>query len=469
MDLLSGKTEPSPEHVNQVALRSEPLFPLTNDPAPAVSGDEDERPVSLPDSQPMETSPADLTVQPAARPTPFIIVRPLGAMANRMIQHMTAMKIAALVPGARISRIHLPEWGLVEPDISDVPEPTIHIKDMRADTHGAADALREGRAQSVAITGYVQHMDNLLPPDAYRHLFSSDIDVESYGEDTLLINIRAAEVLTGEFAPYVLIPIGFYRQIVDETKLTPVFFGQLSDCPYMDELRATFPEAVFRAGMGAVHDWEVLRRSKNICLSVSTFSWAACWLSNADRIIMPLTGLFNPVQGLLAIGGTFLAPVEDSRYIFYNFMQNESVSQARYREIHRTMEGHWTLVTGAWVKNMLERRKHLPRSLDDYLAVFDEDQYLSANWDLKVVKEQGLIESGLNHFKVHGFSENRPLRPFDIDYAYRYPDAAMAVSNGHYLDLVHFHAQCGRHLGYKLTDDRHDAGATASTEDLQGL
>ncbi len=433
-DAPPGRTGPE-----AAAPAPEPLFPLPREYVAAAE---------QPAAAAAQAAPDTPAPPPAAPPT--VIVRPLGGVANRMIQHMTAMKIASLVPGARISRIQLPEWGLEEADIPDIAAPTINLDRMYADVEATAAALREGRAESVEITGYVQHMNNFLGPEAYRGIFSSDMPVEAYGDDVLLINIRTAEILTAIYLEYVLIPIAFYRQIIRETGLRPVFFGQLTGCPYIDELRAAFPEAVFRNGDGVIHDWEVVRRSKNICMSVSSFSWAACWLSDADRIFMPLSGLLNPVQGALLAHGHNLVPVDDNRFLFYNFPLNVAVPQDRYREVHQAMDGQWRLVTGAWITNMLERREHLPRSLDDHLALFDEELYLLAQPEVAIAKARGWIADGRAHYVTYGFKEKRQLCRVDMDYANRYPDAAMAVSNGAYLDLLHFHAERGRHLGYQL-------------------
>ena len=443
--MVGGTADPSP---GLDAQPPAPLFPVPDGRVPvaehAASPVREPAPITAGVQVPAPTLPT-------AEPRPTVIVRPLGALANRMIQHMTAMKIASLVPGARISRIHLPEWGIDEPDLPNIPEPRAQYEQMFVDVEGAAAILRQDSASSVAITGYAQHIGNLLEPGAYRHLFRSDIDVESYGTDTLVINIRSAEIITGQYPPYVLVPIAFYRQIVRETGLKPVFFGQLSDCPYMDELRETFPDATFRHGVSVIHDWEVLRRSKNICMSVSTFSWAACWLSDADRVFMPLTGLLNPVHGALLEGGHNLVPVDDNRFLFYIFPINLAVPQDRYRDTHKAMEGRWRLVSGAWVTNMLAHRRQLQRSLADYLTVFDEEYYIRIHAELAMAKQHGWIASGRSHYEMHGFSETR--QPCDIDpqYGIRYPEAGEAVSNGDYIDLLHFHAARGRHLGYSLS------------------
>ena len=261
-------------------------------------------------------------VEPAAPPEvrhPVVQVRPIGQVANRMIQHMVALSIAERVPGTRISRVHLPEWGMDEPDLLELPAPIEVVNGNRFAIEEVAARLRSGETGTAEIRGYVQNINNFLPVDVYRNYFVSTADVEGFGPDELLISLRTAEVLSANFPPYVLLPISFYREMIDQTGLKPVFFGQLSDSPYLDSLRAAFPEARFVHGAGIIHDFEKIRRSRNILLSVSTFAWCAAWMSHADRIIMPLTGLFNPVFAEFRCGGIDLIPKTDPRYEFYLF------------------------------------------------------------------------------------------------------------------------------------------------------
>ena len=140
-----------------------------------------------------------------------------------------------------------------------------------------------------------------------------------------------AEILAGVHPPYVLLPVEFYRDVIRETGLKPVFFGQLTPSPYLDSLRQAFPRARFISGKGAIHDFETIRRSRNIIISVSTFAWLAAWLSEADQVIMPLAGLFNPVFGDLYGDGHNLIPLADPRYVFYLFPLNVAAGSRKLR------------------------------------------------------------------------------------------------------------------------------------------
>ena len=390
----------------------------------------------------------NVAVSDAAPNASVVQVRPIGALANRMIQHMTAVSIAARVPGARISRIHLPEWGIDEPDLPVLPEPVIDLRGMVADVDDLAARLRDGRIGTVSISGYMQHVGNFLDRSAYQDMFRSALPVRGYDEDTLLINLRMAEILTPDYPNYVLLPIAWYRRVIDDTGLRPVFFGQLTPSPYLDALVEAFPDARFVPGSGAIHDFETLRRSRNVVASVSTFSWLACWLSDADRIVLPLSGLFNPIQGAIWIGGIDLVPKDDPRYILHLFPLNEAVSQERVPFVHAAIAPRVRPASGAWIRAILADRLTRERSLDDHLAIFDEGEYLARYVELAAARDAGVIKDGCDHYRLHGFREKRVPCAIGIDYAYRYPDAGIAVAEGRFVDLAHFHAAHGRHLGY---------------------
>jgi hypothetical protein len=364
-----------------------------------------------------------------------------------MIQHMVALSIAERVPGTRISRVHLPEWGMDEPDLLELPAPIEVVNGNRFAIEEVAARLRSGETGTAEIRGYVQNINNFLPVDVYRNYFVSTADVEGFGPDELLISLRTAEVLSANFPPYVLLPISFYREMIDQTGLKPVFFGQLSDSPYLDSLRAAFPEARFVHGAGIIHDFEKIRRSRNILLSVSTFAWCAAWMSHADRIIMPLTGLFNPVFAEFRCGGIDLIPKTDPRYEFYLFPINVAVPQEELTIAHAALDGRWRKIDAAGIDAIWQRRKEVLPVLQDHLALFDEQFYLHTYPDLGRLVAGGYLSSGRDHYAMHGFSERRLAFEVDETYLYRCPEGAMGISDGSYLDLVQFHAERGRHLG----------------------
>ena len=110
-------------------------------------------------------------------------------------------------------------------------------------------------------------------------------------------------------------PLAFYRQLIESTRLRPVFMGQIADDQYSVTLRKWFPDAEIIPSQGIMNDFSMIRSAKNIVVSVSTFSWLAAWLSDAAVVHLPLYGIFNPMQR----PDINLIPLTDSRYRFYDF------------------------------------------------------------------------------------------------------------------------------------------------------
>jgi hypothetical protein len=124
--------------------------------------------------------------------------------------------------------------------------------------------------------------------------------------------VRAGDIVDGTYGDSPLTPVEFYADLIDRTRLTPVFMGQTAPNAYTDRLRTRFNGAMFLDTLGPVGDFQLIRNSRNIVVGVSTFSWLAAWLSHADRVFMTVSGLFNPMQGKLVN----LPPLGDPRYRF---------------------------------------------------------------------------------------------------------------------------------------------------------
>jgi hypothetical protein len=128
-----------------------------------------------------------------------------------------------------------------------------------------------------------------------------------------VVSVRSNEILTGLHRDYNLVPVSYIRRIVAHSGLRPVFSGQTHPNFYTDALRASFPQARFLAGNHWLDDFQTLRNARNIVLSVSSFAWLAAWFSQtAERIYMPLLGIYNPAQR----PDIDLLPLDDLRYVF---------------------------------------------------------------------------------------------------------------------------------------------------------
>ena len=272
---------------------------------------------------------------------PVFEIRSLGNLGNRMIEYMVALAVQARVPECVLSGVELDEWGLRTgfrgPAWADV---AIHTE-QHIDVASVAEMLRGRVTRKVAYSGYGQRLENFPPLDTCRNAFTSPIvDVDGYDQRYLVINVRSGDVVPGRFEPYPLLPAAFYRDLVAETGLVPVFMGQVEPNAYTDLLREAFPDALFVPSQGPLRDFETVRRSRNIVISVSTFSWLAAWLSHADRIFMPVNGLFNPLH----FPAVDLLPLHDPRYRFYLFPANRPVPPDQLREAHAQLQGRWARI-----------------------------------------------------------------------------------------------------------------------------
>jgi hypothetical protein len=311
-------------------------------------------------------------------------------------------------------------------------------------------ALRSGALQRVDIRTYAQRIENFLPPACYRTELSARGPAWSgTGPDELLCNIRQGDILDGHHPDYVLIPIGFYADLIEETGLAPVFMGQLEDTPYMRLLRARFPHARFLPSRGATVDFERIRRARNIVPSISTFAWLAAWLSEANRIFLPVLGLLHPAQNR----GVDLLPLGDKRYRFYVFPIHYAVPVAQAQAAHETIRGLWRYLPSDRLAAQLSRAPP-PRQKPMFLEAFDETFYRAVNPDIAAAIEAGDLPSGRHHYETCGYDEGRA--GFALDrawYCRRYPIAALEVADGACCDADQHWLEIGRQRGYRRGPD----------------
>lgn len=382
--------------------------------------------------------------------SPVLDVHLMGNMANRMIQYMVARRIADAVNGCRISNVTLPEWGIHHPALPGGPDDENRVPIIRSDVDMEAmiDSLSSGEETRMNFKTYAQWFPNFPDLDFCRSLFPANEDeYPGFGPEYLVCNIRGGEILSANFLHYVLLPVEFYAELAQKMGLKMVFMGQIEDNTYCDALRQRFPDAIFHASRGPITDFQIFRNSKNLVCAVSTFSWMAAWLSHAERIILPINGMFNPMQ----CPAIDLLPYPDSRYCFYLFPKNYSVPLDQLEAAHKELEGKWQEVSLYEIPELRSSvYRHPVQVFDQFLAMFDEDYYLKTSKDVARLVETGRLASGRDHYITHGFSEGRRCFPFDADwYRSEYPDAQMEVEQGEYESLLHQFVLSGAARGYK--------------------
>ncbi len=397
------------------------------------------------------TGPLLLKSVPPEPVRPTIWIDPLGNIGNRALQYLTATGLAGRVPGARVQNIRLEMWDHNEP-IARPPAWKSASTGYRThlDVEGLADCLNRREVETVCIDGFAFHLDHYPPRAICRQLLPAAAGTEAasgFGPGELVCSVRAAEILKNIHPDYFPLPPGYYAKLQQESGLDLVFYGQLGDDPYSAALRAAFPKARFIPGVNQNYDFEVLRRSRNVALSISTFAWLAAWLGEAERIYLPVGGMFSPVQH----PAQAYLPLEETAYRYVLLPPVKSVNLHDEPERFQAMQD--LVARRARFADLKEIREMLTRAikLEERTATvkgFDSAFYLARNPDA-AVGVRALQETALNHYLRTGAREKRTYRPFDpLFYAGMYPDAAEAVALGHYPSLFTHFLEVGEALGY---------------------
>lgn len=244
----------------------------------------------------------------------IIEVKHIGNTGNQMFQYMFAQQLRSMIFGAEVTGYDMPFWGMKSDKKLTGSYPLLVKGGHLFDIGRLAYAANAGVHDHIILKIFAQRVEYLPTPSEARKLFG-DINSEfsKISDNEILINIRGAEILNSAHRDYTPLKLDFYRKIVDHSGLNPVFLGQIGTDSYSEALRSAFPRARFLTG-SPQHDFATIFNSRNVCCSVSTFSWLAAWMSpHTERIHLPLAGLYNPAQRY----EIDLAPTDDRRYLFY--------------------------------------------------------------------------------------------------------------------------------------------------------
>jgi hypothetical protein len=376
-----------------------------------------------------------------------------GNPGNLMMMYLTMHRLQKLLGFGELANVHIPIFGIDIPDRNLAGTIGLHDRESTNGRtlgafpfNGYKTAIENSNAAFLMFEAYYQHVGNFYDRRnfSYDQMFPRMENQNEHGhEDQLVISIRGGEILGAIHPNYTLLPISFYQRIIWQTSLEPVFFGQLTESPYMADLRKAFPTAQFIPGKNPQFDFDFLRKSKNIVVSVSTFSWMAAWLSDAEKIFLPITGMLNPRQQ-----PSMLIPSNDPRYRFFQFPVNYCLPVARYREYLDPIEDLWRPVSEEFILASVPKPE---RSLGKYMACFDPEHYVRVCPNGQELYNLYGFSGLMNDFTDSGFWQGR--LPCAIDegfYTRTYPLAAMEISKGVYLDAMHHYSEVGRHLGYKI-------------------
>ncbi|MEO7833660.1 hypothetical protein [Roseateles sp.] len=252
------------------------------------------------------------------------------------------------LPGLQIGGVDLPIWQ-IRRDLPVSPAAQrLRFFGQYVDREWLLGLLQRGWLQDFEFAALGFRMAN-FDRERVKRLFPPTPTVaQALAHDELLINVRGAETLDNVHVDYGPLPLHYLRQLVETTGLRPVLMGQIGSDWYSDALRETFSGCREISSQGIREDFEIIRAAPHIAMSLSSFSWLACWLSGAQTIHMPLVGIFNPAQR----PDIDLLPVDDPRYRFYEFeVRRWAASEPQIGAL--STAGHWPQLTTPQVEAKL--------------------------------------------------------------------------------------------------------------------
>ena len=240
-------------------------------------------------------------------PNKQIFILQYGRTGNRIFQWMLALYFQRHVPEAIIlcnTKDFLSNVGIELDQVDDINiygHRCLVVDKHDVDIKNFLYHFQNDEKVTLLIKNLACRMDIFFPLRSYyRNMFISQstrsMFYDGWDDSFLVINIRLEDILDKCVHPnYPPLPFHFYKWILQKTKLKPVFMGQLGDDRISNSLRSSFPEATFVCSQDAHTDFQRIRYSKHVLLSISTFAYLATFLSESCLSIhVPIYGFFDP-------------------------------------------------------------------------------------------------------------------------------------------------------------------------------
>lgn len=136
----------------------------------------------------------------------------------------------------------------------------------------------------IILYGYFQDYENFLPyKDFVKSLYQFEKKTSLYDDDLIGVHIRLTDYFNFENS----LEIEHYIKVIEQSGKRPVIYTDDPTSPDILEIKKHFNCSV--KSNSCWDDFVELSSYKNICISQSSYSWWAAWLSNAETIYYPLS------------------------------------------------------------------------------------------------------------------------------------------------------------------------------------
>ena len=166
-----------------------------------------------------------------------LFLLPRGNLGNQMLQLIYAISLQDQVPDLEIFGYDMPLWGLSNLAPMGWPPLTPSLRLRETDGNGIVPLFLSGTLRRAKVRDIPLRCPQFSPPARFYDVFPINPDSKPVtGPDELLINVRGAEILRSTHSDYGPIPVDWYRKLIADTGLSPVFLGQLGEDYYSDLL-----------------------------------------------------------------------------------------------------------------------------------------------------------------------------------------------------------------------------------------
>ena len=260
-------------------------------------------------------------MEPKIRIVPIVAAPGTG---NQLFQLAFAYYLSKSIPNSTVYHFSIPEIGIqAHPEYESAKSLTPEFK-LALQDQGMAELLNflDGRSNALIQTtalGMNQkyfaesrtYLQSLFPTNKVEHTPTNELFDKG---NHFLCHIRGSDIwerypmsIPGQRAPkgflrrknpihpnYSALPLSYYEEIQESSGKMPIFLCERANPTwYLNLIAERFGKESIMLSGTVKEDFGKLQSAHEIALGISSFSWMASFLGNAEVIHLPIRGLFD--------------------------------------------------------------------------------------------------------------------------------------------------------------------------------